>query len=369
MAPSADPSRARLEGVERIAVLRPNAIGDFVFALPALAALRAAYPHAHIVYLGRRWHREFLEGRPGPIDETIELPPIPGVGAPPGVTDDAACIDAFVDAMRARRFDLALQWYGGGGYANPFVQRLGARCTSGLRADDAAPLDRWLAYEQWRNERLRLLEAASIVGAPPVDLAAHLAVTARDREQLRRHWQPPDVPIAVLQPGATDPRRRWPAERFAAVGDALAATGAVVAVNGSADERALVEQVIRAMRAPATDLCDLPLVALVALLERADVLVSNDTGPLHLADAVGTPSVGIFWLPNLLAAQPLVAGEQRFAFSMQADCPVCGVRNVRTRCPHDASYVDDVAVDEVRELALERFTRARPASGRAPAPT
>lgn len=366
---TADPPRERLESVERIAVLRPNAIGDFVFALPALAALRAAYPRAHIVYLGRRWHREFLEARPGAVDETLELPPIPGVGAPPEIAADAARIDAFVELLRARRFDLALQWYGGGGHANPFVQRLGARCTAGLRAEGAAPLDRWLRYEQWRNERLRLLEAASLVGAPPADLAARLAVTARDRAQLHRYGEPPDAPIAVLQPGASDPRRRWPAERFAAVGDALADAGAIVAVNGSTEERALVEQVIRAMRSPAASLCDLPLGALVALLERARVLVSNDTGPLHLADAVGTPSVGIFWLPNLLAAQPLVAGEQRFAFSMQTDCPVCGVRNVRTRCPHETSYVDEVTLDEVLALALERFTRARPASERAPAPT
>ncbi|MCD6680200.1 MAG: glycosyltransferase family 9 protein [Burkholderiaceae bacterium] len=369
MPPPADPSHKRVERVERIAVLRPSAIGDFVFALPALAALRAAYPQAHIVYLGRRWHREFLEDRPGPVDETLEVPPIPGVGAPLDLVGNATLIDAFVETLRERRFDLALQWYGGGGYANPFLQRLGARCTAGLRAEGAAPLDRWLAYEQWRNERLRLLEAALLVGAAPTELASRLTVTARDREQLRRHWQPPGAPIAVLQPGATDPRRRWPAERFAAIGDALADAGASVAVNGSADERALVAQVTDAMRAPATNLCDLPLGALVALLECARVLVSNDTGPLHLADALGTPSVGIYWLPNLLAAQPLVADAHRFAFSMQTDCPVCGLPNVRVRCAHETSYVDRVSVDEVRALALERFNCARPASGRAPAPT
>ncbi len=264
MPPPADPSRERLEGVERIAVLRPNAIGDFVFALPALVALRAAYPRAHIVYLGRRWHGEFLEDRPSPVDETLAMPPIPGVGVPADSPSDSARTEDFVDDMRARRFDLVLQWYGGGGHANAFVQRLGARCTAGLRAEGAAPLDRWLAYEQWRNERLRLLEAAALVGAMPIDLAARLSVTPQDREQLQRHWQPPDAPIAVLQPGATDPRRRWPAERFAAIGDALADAGATVAVNGSADERALVAQVTGAMRAPVMNLCDLPLGALVA---------------------------------------------------------------------------------------------------------
>lgn len=367
--PTDPPCGSRIAGVERIAVLRPNAIGDFVFALPALFALRAAYPEAAISFLGRRWHREFLAGRPGPIDEAIEMPPVPGVGAAPDAACDAVRIDAFVDGMRERRFDLALQWYGGGGFANAFVARLGARCTAGLCAADAPPLDRSIVYEPWHNERLRLLEAAALVGAPAVDLAPRLAVTERDRALLRQHWRVPERPIAVLQPGASDLRRRWPPERFAAVGDALAEAGAVVAVNGGADEAALVRQVAQAMRAPAVDLCDLPLPALVALLERAHVLVSNDTGPLHLAHALGTPSVGIFWMLNLLSGQPLFAGEQRFAFSTRIDCPVCGVRNVRTRCEHDACYVDEVTVDEVRALALERFRSGRCASGRAPAPT
>src|SRR6185312_15926464 len=102
--------------VERIAVLRPSALGDFVFALPALAALRAAWPRAHISYLGRRWHREFLAGRPGAIDEVIEMPAVPGVGSPvEAVGDaeaDAAALERFVEQMRERRFDLAFQLYG-----------------------------------------------------------------------------------------------------------------------------------------------------------------------------------------------------------------------------------------------------------------
>ena len=97
-----------------------------------------------------------------------------------------------------------------------------------------------------------------------------------------------------------------------------------------------------------------------ALLERARLLVSNDTGPLHLALALGTPSVGIFWVMNLLSAQPLLAGSHRFAFSARMDCPVCGLRNLQQRCEHEVSFVDDVSVDEVRELALEAFSASAP---------
>src|SRR5438046_626796 len=106
-----------IEDVERIAVLRPNAVGDYMFALPALAALRAAYPQAHITLLGKRWHREFFAGRPSAIDEVIEMPAVPGVGAALDQSHDQARVEDFVQAMHARRFDLVFQLYGGGRYS------------------------------------------------------------------------------------------------------------------------------------------------------------------------------------------------------------------------------------------------------------
>src|SRR2546430_14707651 len=73
----------KVPGVRRIAVLRANALGDFIFALPALEALRAAYPQAEIVLLAKKWHATFLQGRPGPVDRVIVVPPYPGVSEEP----------------------------------------------------------------------------------------------------------------------------------------------------------------------------------------------------------------------------------------------------------------------------------------------
>lgn len=358
-----------LPDVQRIAVLRPNAIGDYMFTLPALAALRAAYPSAHIVLLGKRWHVDFVGARPGPVDEVIAVPAARGIGAPPDAAQDDAGVDAFVAAMRERRFDLAMQLYGGGRHSNPFMRRLGARVTVGLRAADAEPLDHWIAYDTWRNERLRLLEVVGLAGAPPVDLAPRIAVTAEDRSALQAGVDLPDAPLAVLQPGASDSRRHWPAERFAAVGDALAGLGAQVAINGSADEQGLAAQVASAMRAPSLDLSGrLSVSALAALLARSHVVVSNDTGPLHLAQAVGTPTVGIFWMLNLLTAAPLVAGPHRQVFSTRTRCSVCGLENVHRRCEHQVCFVDDVGVDQVAPLAVAAFRdeTARRAAAAAP---
>jgi ADP-heptose:LPS heptosyltransferase len=140
--------------VRKIAVLRPNAVGDFVFALPALHALKQRYPDADIVLLGKDWHAGFLRDRPGPVDRVAVMPPVPGVGAPVGAICDEREIDRFVDAMRAERFDIALQMFGAGHYSNPFLLRLGARLTAGARADGAPALERWVPYCEPNNRRL-----------------------------------------------------------------------------------------------------------------------------------------------------------------------------------------------------------------------
>ena len=97
----------RSHNVRRVAVLRPNAIGDFVFALPALHALRATWPQAHITLLGRAWHHALLTGRPGPVDKVVVVPTLPGVGAPENAVSDPAVVQPFLHTLRQARFDAA----------------------------------------------------------------------------------------------------------------------------------------------------------------------------------------------------------------------------------------------------------------------
>jgi ADP-heptose:LPS heptosyltransferase len=355
---------ALIPGVRRIAVLRPNAVGDFIMALPALHALRRAYPHADITYIGKPWHADFLAKRPAPIDRVILMPPCPGVGAPLDapidVPFDAEALQSFLDRMRSMEFDLALQLYGGGRHANPLIKRFGARITVGMRTPDAEPLDRWIPYGPLQNRRLQMLAVAALVGADTLRVGPELCVTARDRqsaqavigaEQGRR--------LIVLQPGATDRRRCWSPERFAAVADCLARQGAMIAINGSASEAPLTAQVREAMRHPALDLAGrLSLSGLCGLLERADLLIANDTGPLHLALAIGTPCVGIYWFTNLIESAPLRQQAWRAVVSAQTVCPACGAENLKTRCAHDVSFVDDVSMEDVLASAEELLMSA-----------
>jgi ADP-heptose:LPS heptosyltransferase len=350
-----------LRKVGKVAVLRPNALGDFVFCLPALHALRAVYPAAEIVYLGLRWHADFLDGRIGPVDRVVVVPPMPGIGAAPDAGCDAAAASAFIDAMRRERFDLVLQMYGGGRYANPLVQRFDARLTVGMRAPDAAPLGRCLPYYGGVNRRLQLLELAALAGAQAWPLTNSFHVTSADRARAAAALPANDgKPLVLLQPGSTDTRRCWPAARFAAVADALTEQGARIVINGTADEAPLVREVAGAMRHAAVDLSGaLSVAALCGVLERCALVVSNDTGPLHLALEIGVPCVGIYWFTNLLESAPLAQQMHRAAVSLQVHCPVCGEENLLHRCAHDVSFVDAVTLDEVRALAIGLYRDAR----------
>ncbi|GAA2749038.1 glycosyltransferase family 9 protein [Amnibacterium kyonggiense] len=351
VAPLAEP----FADVRRIAVLRGGALGDLVFALPAIAALRAAHPDAELTLLGSPAHAVLLEGR-GLVDEVVVLPPAVGVR---GDETDEAAVAAFL--ARVVPVDLAVQLHGGGRHANPFLLRLGARHTVGTATPDATPLERTLHYDYFQHEVLRWLEVAGLAGAAPADLEPVLPVSAAERETGRRVLG--DRPVVVLHPGATDPRRHWPAERFGAVAAAVAAEGVRTVVVGDPSEAALADRVVAAARAVLgageqelvrSIAGTLDLVQLLGVLAAADVVLANDSGPRHLAQAVGARTVGIFVFGNTINAMPFGRGRHRIRLGRITRCPVCGrdatqVGWTAERCEHDPSYVADVPVEDVLE--------------------
>jgi ADP-heptose:LPS heptosyltransferase len=346
-----------LPDIHKIAVLRANALGDFIFALPALVALRAAYPQAEIVLLAKQWHANFLANRPSPIDRVVVIPPCAGVSAEAGTEENAVELEDFFKRMGQEHIDLAIQLHGGGGYSNPFIRRLRARTTVGLKAPEAEPLDYWIPYLYFQSEVARYLEVVAQVGASPITIEPTIVVTQQDREEASRYISPAGQPLVVLHPGASDVRRRWPAAKFAAVGDALAAAGAHVVVTGNEQEQELTAEVVKTMHATAQDLSGrLSLGGLAGLLENAKVVVTNDTGPMHLAHAVGSKTVGIYWAYNVLTAGQLTRSRHRPVITWRMHCPVCGADNAWQPCEPRVSFVSDIRVEDVIEPALELFS-------------
>ncbi|WP_218593916.1 glycosyltransferase family 9 protein [Pseudonocardia oceani] len=365
--PAPDP----LHGVTRIAVLRANALGDHLMATPALDALRRTYPDAHIVLVGARWHAAFLTGRPGPVDEVAVLPEVAGLaGQPPGAPP-ASELDGFLAGLRERRFDLALQLHGGGATSNPLVRAFGAACAVGLRAEGAPELDRWVPYRYYQPEVERFLEVTALVGADGPSATPRLAVL--DDEHARAAELLPGAgPWIALHPGATDPRRRWPPERFAAVADRLTDDGARPVLVGAAGEQPVAAAVRAAARRPLPDLTGrTDLGTLAGVLARCALVIADDSGPLHLAHAVGTPTVGLYWCGNAINAAAPRRATSRPLLSWTVHCPECGVdctpaghpHRPGDGCDHRPSFLDQIPVAEVLEEARDLLGMATTAAG------
>ncbi|GAA1842141.1 glycosyltransferase family 9 protein [Agromyces salentinus] len=366
--------------VRRIAVLRGGGLGDLLFAMPAIEALSRTYPDAEVLLLGSPAHAALLAGRRSPVTRVEVLPFARGVRERAAGAGGEGGVEDFRERVRrAGRIDLGVQLHGGGRFSNPFLLALDPRHSIGAATEDAAALERSIPYMYYQHEVLRGLEIAALAGAEPVHLEPRIEVGGRDALAVRRHLARDGGPLAVLHPGASDPRRRWPGERFAEVAVGLLDAGASVRLIGDEGDRHLCAAIARRIEAerPASA-ADITVLAgalelgdTAALLAEADVVVANDSGPRHLAQAVGAPTVGIFWFGNVVNAAPFSRARHRVHMSFVVSCPTCGVDVTQVgwtaeRCPHDDSLVTGVDAASVLEDALQLMATSSPRSGTRP---
>jgi ADP-heptose:LPS heptosyltransferase len=278
----------------RLAVLRALKLGDLLVAVPAFRALRAAWPKAEILLVGLPWARSFVERYRCYLDGFREFPGYPGL---PEREPDVPRIPAFLREMQEERFDLAIQLHGSGSFVNSLTVLLGARRAAGffVPGEYCPDAELFCPWPTRGREVMRLLALLEFLGLPTQ--GDHLEFPLRDEDfraldQLEGAKALRAGEYICLHPGASVPERRWPPEWFAGIGDALARRGLQPVLTGSAAEADLTASVARAMQAPALNRAGrTDLGTLSALRSRSRLLVCNDTGVSHLADALRVPSV------------------------------------------------------------------------------
>lgn len=278
----------------RIAIVRMlPGLGDLLCAVPALRAVRAAEPSAHVTFIGLPSGQWLAERFPDYIDRWLPCTTCPGL---PESEPDAFAHRRFLREARAARFDLAIQLHGDGRVTNAFTAALGATRWGGLRRDDASPGDGLVtALRRGRHEVDRCGDALRAVGIPNGDSRLEFPVTARDEAELTAILGSPPPTLAVVHPGASHPDRRWPAASFAAIVDHLMTRVDVVALTGSPGEAGVAAAVAARTAVAPRDLTGrTPVGVLAALIAAARIVICNDTGVAHLAGAVGTPTVTVF---------------------------------------------------------------------------
>lgn len=254
----------------RVLVLRASGIGDLLTALPAMRAIRRAYPRSHVVgALPRPLERLVADC----LDEVID---VRAAVSPDGLRG--------LDQHRTEA-DLAINLHGRGPESHRALLRQETGRVVAYRHEEinieGPP---WMPNQHEVDRWVDLVNITLTLDADPTDL--HLNVPAVER----------DNRLVVLHPGASNQRKQWPWERFAALARALHEAGDVVTLTGDARDRDTVERIRSAAGLPTgaalAGLTDID--ALLSVIARARLVVSGDTGVGHIATALGTPSVLLF---------------------------------------------------------------------------
>ncbi|MDP7573868.1 MAG: glycosyltransferase family 9 protein [Phycisphaerales bacterium] len=271
--------------VRRVTVFMPTWIGDVCMATPALKMLRAALPDgAHVTAAVRHGMRPLLRGHPA-VDDLVNIEPR-GVMGPWRAGRVLAATQPEVILVLPGSFRTALAARLAGQSRRIGYARDGR---SWLLSDAAKPPSRTqpVSAVDWY---------CGLVGSESPDLP-ELIVTEEDRQAAASVMTEPPPAYVLLIPGANREDKRWPADRFATVANALHERhGWTAVIAGSPAERSLTAAVADGCDGPTIDLTERggTLGALKAIAAGAEVAISNDTGPRHIAIAVGTPVVSLF---------------------------------------------------------------------------
>lgn len=310
---------------ERIAVVRAlGGLGDVLCVVPALRRLRAAYPQAEIEYIGLAQVQGVVARYPDLVDRFTAFPGFPGIVECPLAYD---ALRGFLSARAAEPpLDLAIQMHGSGSVSNVFTALLGARRMAGWHVPDLWCPDpaTFAPFPDALSEVDRWLALADRLGCPAVATRPDFPIHDDERAGLAALApELADGRYAVVHPGASDPTRRWPIASFAAVADRLAQLGLRVVLTGTPAEAALAADLAAAMTAPALDLAGRTSLGMMgALVERARLVVTNDTGTSHLCAALLTPSVTIFIASDPARWAPADAQRHAAVGRGVADVPV-----------------------------------------------
>lgn len=341
----------------RILVIRLDRIGDVVLSTPVLQALRLAYPHAFIAMMVRSACRSVVEGHPH-LDELI-------LYDKERAHRSVRATVRFARRLRRHEFDTALVLHPSRrSHWIPWLAGIPVRI--GYDRKGAWLLTHRIRHrkqEGRKHEADYTVDCLRVFGLEPPAPRPLVPVGEDARQRvaclLQQHGIGPAERLIALHPSASCVSKRWPAQRFAALGDRLigSSRSRVVLVAGPEDVPH-AQAVQGAMRQRPVDLSgQLSLAELIALLQRCRVLVSNDSGPVHLAAAVGTPTVVIFGRNQQgLSPQrwgPL--GQGHVVLHKEVGCVTC----LAHECDIGFLCLTSLSVEEVLQ-AVERLLEQPP---------
>lgn len=322
---------------QRIVIRSANWIGDAVMTLPAMMAVRETFPKAHIAVVANPLVAQLLENHPG-CDEII-------VYNKRGEHAGVRGLLRFAAELRRRRFDCAILFqYAIEAAIMAFLARIPRRIgftTDNRRLFLTHPVPFGEA-EKTLHQTDAFLRIVNHHG-----MTAHEKVQALALSESERDWvkaQLPEGPVVTINPGAAyGSAKRWYPERFAAVGDYLAQHhGMNIVLIGGPGEVEIGADIAAAMQAPVHNFVGKTSIRqMMSLIDAASLMVTNDSGPMHVAAGFNVPIVAIFGSTDHTTTSPY-ADRYRIV-RHDVECSPCLLRE----CPIDHRCMDRVTVDDV----------------------
>lgn len=316
--------------ISRILIRATNWVGDAVMSMPAFEAVRENFPRSHITVLARPWVVPLYENHPA-VNEMIRYK------RGYGYAKDFSEFLRVIRLIRSLHFDMAVLFQNA--FEAALIPRLaGIKIRVGYNTDGRGFL---LSHSVVRGtEVLKLHQVEYYLtllrglgwDAPTRDpaLRAGSESVTRVRALLSSKGIEDGDLLVGLSPGAAyGPAKRWPVERFAAIGNrAILEWGARVVVIGTEKEKDLGETLISATAPGAVNLCGMTgLGEALALIKRCQLFVSNDSGLMHVAAALDVPTVAIFGSTNPVATGP--RGKNARIVKQDMECSPC----LKPECP------------------------------------
>lgn len=282
----------------RVLVVRLGAMGDILHSLPAITALRRAHPTWHIGWaIEPQWVSLFRAGdaAPGsdgmPLVDALHIVPAKRWAKAPFSTQTLREIRAMRRELRAAKYDIALDLQGA--VRSALVARAANPHKVIGEAEPREALARLFFSQCVTTRGVHVIEQSIEVteALTGQTLPSLQPLLPRDPASTAYAANLPQ-PLVLISPGAGWGAKRWPASRYGEVAQSLAAQGYHVAINAGPSELDLAQQISAAC--PSAMTLSPSLAELIAVTRRASLVIAGDTGPLHLACALGRPVVGIF---------------------------------------------------------------------------
>ncbi|MBL7091798.1 MAG: lipopolysaccharide heptosyltransferase II [Candidatus Omnitrophica bacterium] len=345
----------RENSFKKILITRTDRIGDVLLSTPVIKALRKVSPQSHIAVMVRPYARDIVLGNPY-LDEVI-------------IYDKYGAQRSFWRSikfgwdLKKRKFDLALILHPTNrqhllSFLAGIKKRVGFNRKMGFLLTDRIEHRK---HQGLKHELEYTLDAVRSLGIEPEDKELFMPIR-KDSEMYVEEFlasqgvQKADKMIA-LHPGASCPSKIWPAERFAQVADKLAGEFKVrVAVVAGPDDVNKGKNLISLMRCGCIDACGKTTVSqLASLLRRCCLFISNDSGPVHIAAAVGVPVVAVFGRsqPGLSPRRWGPTGKDDIVLHKDAGCRQCLAHN----CQKGFACLQAISVEEVLAAARKILSR------------